>query len=441
MTLRVSLIALSFFACAAQRPAPAPTPPPVPIVIVNVNVLPMSSANVRVLSGQTVIISGDRIVKIGAAGDVRAPRGAQVIDGTGKYLIPGLVDTHVHLHGNPENEQIELLKLFLAQGVTTMLVMRGTPQILALTSRVNAGEVRGPRMYTVGPYVNEPFVTTPDQVDSAVTAERRAGYDFVKLHGDLSREAYARLISTGRREGVRIIGHAPRNLGVEVMFAEGGQYALAHMEEFLYDRTNSSRDSSLPTVRARIPEFARETKRTGMFVMTTLTAYKAIALMVHDLSAVLARPEMRCLPQSNQTGWGPATNPYTNRIDPSRYEPMMARYHLLEEMVRQFHAAGVPLLLGTDAMNTGTVAGFSAHDELADLVTAGLTPYEALRAATANAGAFFGDPASSHTIVEGQPADLVLLDANPLEAIGNTRRIAGVMVRGKWLQRQECAAT
>jgi imidazolonepropionase-like amidohydrolase len=140
-----------------------------------VNVLPMDSP--RVLAGQTVLISGDRILRIGAARDVGVPSGARTIDGTGKYLILGLVDTHVHLHGNPENEQRVLLKLFLAHGVTTILNMRGNPQILALRPRVASGEVLGPRLYTVGPYVNEPFVTTPDQVDSAVVAERAAGYD------------------------------------------------------------------------------------------------------------------------------------------------------------------------------------------------------------------------------------------------------------------------
>ena len=211
MTKTSILIAL----LCSQQPQSSP-----PIAIVNLNVIPMDSA--RVLAGQTVLVSGDRIVRIGATRDVQLPSGVRTIDGTGKYLIPGLVDTHVHLHANPENEQRDLLKLFLAQGVTTIVNLRGNPQILGLRDAVRAGAVLGPRFYTVGPYVNEPFVTTPDQVDSAVTDERRAGYDVVKLHGNLSRAAYARLLTTGRREGIRIIGHAPRNLGVEAMFAGAG---------------------------------------------------------------------------------------------------------------------------------------------------------------------------------------------------------------------------
>ena len=215
------------------------------------------------------------------------------------------------------------------------------------------------------------------------------------------------------------------------MFEER-QYALAHAEEFLYDRQNRSTDASLPAVEAKIPEYARATARAQMWVMPNLTAYKMIARMVHDLPAVMARPEMAYLPSSVRQGWGPATNPYTNRIDPLRYEPMMARYHLLEKMVREFRANGVRLLVGTDAMNTGVVPGFSTHDEMADLVAAGLTPYDALRAATANAAEFLGEGKRRGTVAAGQDADLVLLDTNPLVDIGNSRRIAGVMLRGRW---------
>jgi len=244
-----------------------------------------------------------------------------------------------------------LLRLFVANGVTTVVNLRGTPQILELRSAVASGRVFGPAIYTAGPFVNEPFVTTPDEVEQAVVAQKRAGYDFVKLHGNLSREAYARLNAVARREGIRVIGHAPRNLGVEAMFEER-QYAVAHGEEFLYDRNNNSTDSSLPQVEARIPEFARSMVRAGIWL-------------------------------------------------------------------------------------TPNVPGFSAHDELADLVAAGLTPFQALRAATANAADFLGPGAQQGVVAVGQNADLVLLDANPLENIANSRRIAGVVLRGRWLSRSD----
>jgi hypothetical protein len=412
------------------------SPVDTPLVITNVNVLPMDRE--RILTGQSVLIERGIITRLGPAGSVRIPSGARTIDGTGKYLIPGLVDVHVHLASNPEDQQRGLLKLFVANGVTTVVNLRGTPQILDLRAAVGSGRVLGPRLYTVGPYVNEPFVTTPQDVERAVVEQKRAGYDFIKLHGSLSRDAYHRLNEVARREGIRVIGHAPRNIGVAAMFAER-QYMIAHGEEFLYDTLNRSTDSSLSGVEAQIPGWARATARAGIWLTPNLTAFDMIARQVNDLDAVLARPEMRYLPRANQEGWGPATNVYFNRFPKSRGPGIVARYHLIEKLVLAFHKAGVRLLVGTDAMNTGVIPGFSAHDELADLVTAGLTPYEALRAATANAAEFLAEPGDRGTVAAGQKADLLLLDANPLENIGNSRRIAGVMVRGRWFAREDIA--
>ena len=424
------LLAAPLASAGGERPSDAP------VVIANVDVLPMDRE--RVLRDQTVVIERGVIARIGPAGSVRIPRGARRIDGTGKFLLPGLADLHVHLATIPENYQRSILKLFVANGVTTILNLRGAPQILELRRSVAAGSTLGPTVYTAGPYVNEPFLTTPDEVDSAVTAQKRAGYDFVKLHGDLSREAYARLNAAARREGIRVIGHAPRNLGVEAMFEER-QYAVVHAEEFLYDRSNRSREQDLPQVEARIPELAQSMARTRTWLMPNFTAYRIIGLMANDLDAILARPEMRYLPPRIRQGWGPATNPYTARFTKANYPGMHRRYQLLQRMVGSFDSAGVRMLIGTDAMNTGVVPGSSTHDELEELVTAGLTPWEALRAATANAAEFLAVRGQRGVIAAGQKADLLLLDANPLENVANTRRIAGVMLRGGWLSRDDIA--
>jgi hypothetical protein len=411
-----------------------------PLVITNVNVLPMDRE--YVLRAQTVVVERGTITYIGS-GDpsARPPVGpsARLIDGTGKYLMPGLVDVHVHFHGNPPAEHPHLLKLFIVNGVTTIVGLRGYPQILELRCAVNAGRIFGPRLYTVGPYINEPFFTTPDEVEREVVAQKRAGYDFIKMHGNLSREAYHRLNEVARREGIRVVGHAPRNLGVDVMFEER-QYMIAHGEEFLYDTLNRSTDSSLATVESHFAEWARGTAAARIWLTPNLTAYKAIGGMVQNLDSMLARPEVRYLPRSSQIMWGPATNPYTNRNPPLRASGIMRRYKLLEKMILTFHEVDVRMLIGTDAMNTGVVPGFSAHDELADLVAAGLSPWEALHAATVNGAEFLGQPGDRGTVAVGQKADLLLLDANPFDDIANTRRIAGVMVRGRWLSRENIAA-
>jgi hypothetical protein len=391
----------------------------------------------RVLRGQTVVVERGAITRVGPAARVAVPAGATVVDGRGKYLMPGLTDVHVHLVGDRAT-QLAVLRLFVAHGVTTVVNLRGTPEHLALRAEIARGALLAPTLHTAGPYVNEPFVTTPDEVERAVVAQQRAGYDFVKMHGDLSREAYARLMAVARREGIRVVGHSPRNLGYEAMFAER-QYAVAHAEEFIYDRAGSSRDFA--RLAPRVPEIARAAAAAGLWVMPNLTAFRNIAFQIGDLDAMLRRPEMALLPAAIRDGWGPATNPYTRRFGPESYRGILDRYALLQALTRGFRDAGARLLVGTDALNTGTVPGTSAHDELALLVAAGLTPYEALRAATANAGAFLGPGDRSGTVAPGRRADLLLLDANPLADVAHARRIAGVVLRGRWVDAVELRRT
>lgn len=177
----------------------------------------------------------------------------------------------MHLAG-PVELQRALLQLFVANGVTTVLNMRGAREHLALRREVESTRTIGPTVYTVGPYVNEPFFRTADEVEEAVREQKRLGYDFIKLHGDLTRDAYARLNSVAREVGIRVIGHAA-HLGARALFEER-QYALAHAEEFIYDRNNSSRDYL--NVVPRIPSLARSMVRTETWLMPNLTAFKII---------------------------------------------------------------------------------------------------------------------------------------------------------------------
>lgn len=401
---------------------------------VDVNVVSMGSE--RILPRQTVVVRGGVIAEMGPSSRIRIPAGATVVPGAGKYLMPGLMDLHVHMAG-PNEIQHALLKLYVANGVTTILNARGAPEHLGLRAAIAKGDVFGPTLYTVGPYVNEPFVTTPDEVERAVVEQKRAGYDFIKMHGELSREAYARLNAVGRREGIRIIGHAPRTLGIEVV-TEERQYALMHAEEYLYDRNNTSRDFA--QLEPRIPELARAAAAAGLWVMPNLTAFKSIAMQIINLDSMLARPAMRFLPPAVRDGWGPSTNPYVLRLGKDRGPGILDRYAMLEKLVRGFKAAGVRMLIGTDALNTGVVPGFSAHEELEDLVAAGLTPYEALRAATVNAAEFLSVGDRQGTVAVGQRADLLLLEQNPLSDVRNVSRRAGVVLRGRWMPEPELRA-
>jgi len=400
---------------------------------INVNVVPMDKE--RIIDGQTVIVRDGKIVQMGSTLKTRIPKDAMRIDGSGKYLMPGLVDMHVHLRDYTEKEMSALLQLYVANGVTTVLNLSGIPRHLEVREKIAKGELFGPTIYTSGPYISRTTGSspTPEEVERAVIEQKQAGYDIIKIHGDFTREAYRKLFVIARREGMRVIGHAPRNLGIEVMIEER-QDAVAHAEEYIYDK--NSRTRNMTEIEPQIPSIAQATARAGIWLVPNLTAYKNIGLQVADINAVLNRPEMKYIPPQIAEGWGPATNPYM-RFRNLSLERFWAQYRVLEKLTKGFHDAGVRLLAGTDAMNPSVVPGFSFHDELRDLVTAGLTPYEALRAATANAAEFLKASKEFGQIGVGRRADVILVHGNPLDDVTAASRRIGVMIRGQWFPQSE----
>ena len=209
--------------------------------IVNVNVIPMDSE--RVDAGRTVLVRGDRILAIGAAGELAVPRGAAVIDGAGRYLVPGLTDAHVHLEGDgtgfgTARPDFGDGPLYLAYGVTTVFNLRGTPVQLEWRRRVEKGDLVGPTIYTAGEFINEPRANTAEDVEREITAQAREGYDLIKFHEimdpaqgftttGLAPPAYLRMIEAARAARIPLVGHAPVNLGLEVLLR--ARQPLAHI--------------------------------------------------------------------------------------------------------------------------------------------------------------------------------------------------------------------
>jgi Amidohydrolase family len=433
-----------------NAPLPLPAEKPAPVAFVNVTVVPMNGEHLR--RGQTVVIRDTRIAEIGAASSVKVPSGALRIDGSGKYLMPGLTDAHFHLQGN-ERDDRQLLQILVANGVTCILNLYGTQSMLDLRERVARGEVLGPTIYTSGPYVSDAPHSQPeaDEVERMVVEQKRAGYDLIKTHGDFSRDAFHRLFVVARREQIKVIGHAPRNLGVEPMFEERMD-AIAHAEEFIYayfffgtppavlEGDPGIRRRFLENAEKRIPELATATAKAPMWVVPNLVAYKMIVQQGTDLASVLARPETKYVPPRIAAGWQPGRNRYNRRYSPEIAEHMTWRLALLSKLTAGFRQANVRMMAGTDAPIPGVVPGFSLHDELKLLVAAGLTPYDALRTATANAAEFLGLTGEFGTMTVGARADLLLLDANPLIDVANAARRSGVMVRGRWLAESELRA-
>jgi hypothetical protein len=274
-----------------------------------------------------------------------------------------------------------------------------------------------------------------------VKAEKRAGYDFVKIHGDLPEETYSALLATARQEHIRLVGHVPSNLGIDAAL-DGHQALIVHSEEFLYSYFQFHRD--LPTdpqeIDRMVKEIATKTARAGTWVSPTLSVFRQIIFQLADIDASLERPEMIYLPGLATSDWRPPNNPYVKRWRIEKIPQLRAQYSIMQKVVRGLRDAGVPLLVGTDPMVPCQLPGFSMKDEFEQMFEAGLTPYEALQAATSNAAQFLGTSGESGTIQVGKRADLVLTSANPLDDVDNVFRQDGVMLRGRWFAENDLQA-
>ena len=396
------------------------------VAFVNVNVLPMDREGI--LRNQVVIVEGDFIRDIGPIGQIEPPPGALIIPGDGsKYLVPGLTDAHVHLEEDAE----QWLELFVAFGVTTVFNLEGEQRHLQLRDRIRSEEVLGPTMYTSGPFTNAPRVGTPKQAEAAVLEQTRLGYDFVKIHGDLSADSYARLLEVADSVGIPVVGHAPRNLSLgEVL--ESGQASIVHAEELIYTRFPTLDPSDLERVAAEIAA-ARTWVTPGVSTFgNNETQWGTMA----GLESRLESSAASFAPPSLRERWAEA-NVYTDK-DPSTRLQIRRMFAFNQQLLRALGRAGVPMLAGTDAGKPVMVPGFSLHDEI-DALARDLSRFEALQAATSNAGRFVrefvDESASFGTVTRDARADLILLEENPLADLSRLRQPVGVMLRGQWYDR------
>lgn len=430
-SLLLFLLSLTLGQAFAQSPACT--------AFVDVNVIPMDRE--QIVPHQTVLTRGDRIAQVTSTSQAHVPPGCTLIDGTHRYLIPGLVDSHVHLPLSGRTDQRLVLQMLLANGITTGINMEGSPEILALRNDIRAAKVLAPTLYTTGIFIQQPAFMSAEQVRKEVIAEKSSGYDFIKVHGDLTKEAYDALFDTAREQHIRVVGHVPANLGIDA--ALGRQSLIVHAEEFLYSYFQFHRD--LPTDPAEIDRMVRDiskkTAESGTWVSPTLSVFRQIIFQAADIDALLQRPEMQYLPRHLTTGtsvgasnfaWYPPGNPYVKRWPPEKIPYLRAQYSVMQRLTAGLRDAGVPLLAGTDPFVPCVIPGFSMRDEMEQLYEAGLTPFEVLQSATSNAARFLGTSNQVGTITEGKTADLILLTADPLENVNNVSLRDGVMLHGKW---------
>jgi imidazolonepropionase-like amidohydrolase len=411
-----------------------------------------------VIRDATVLVRDGRIAAVGPASEVDVPAGVTRIDGGGGWVIPGLADMHTHLYSDgvlPDSAAPAELGVMLANGVTTIRLMAGTPQQLELRDAVARGAVLGPQLWVSGPMVaNEPgdnvrVVTTPTEARATVRETVAAGYDFVKVTFGITGAVYDALVDEARRAGIRVVGHVEPEVGVRRALAAGQQieHLDAYFEAALADSAPSrasltqfgvyrpERWESLAHVDdERLGELARATARAGVWTGPTLHVFNRAFGDPFDDAELHALPDWGFIPEEVREPYVRSRERYWAQPVPRATRRRYAE--IRSELVRRIHEAGGRILAGSDAPELLMVYGFALHRELEALVDAGLTPYDALVAATRNPAEFLGAQDEFGTIVPGRRADLVLLGGDPRADITNTRRIEGVMVGGRWLDRE-----
>lgn len=436
---RSGFVALAFaIPVYAQGTAPGTT-----IAIVGATVVTMDQGGT--LPDATVLVRDGRIVAVGRRSDLQLPAGAQRIDGSGKWLMPGLVDAHVHLDETDESVNRTLVQVGLAKGVTTVLEMAGSPASLRLREEIRAGQLDGPVIYSAGPTANSNTMTRADGM-RFVDQHALVGYDYIKVYNFLSKEGYRGILFRAHQIGMPVVGHVVRSMDLEATLGSG-QRGIVHMEEFLYSYFSYRNSDTLQVVTqtldtTAIPYLTAITKHAGIWVTPTLVMFESIADQAEDVSRRLARPENRFIPQAIYGArWAADQNNYVRNFkSPIHVRNLRAALDYQKRLTTAFYKAGVPLLAGTDAPTPAAVPGFSLHEELANFVAAGMTPYDALLTATRNAADYLGRSGEFGVVKAGARADLLLLDADPLRDVANAARIAGVMSQGRWLARERLAA-
>ena len=432
------------------------------IVFTHVTVIDATGAPAK--PDMTVVIKGGRIAALGKTANLDVPENAQVVDATGKFLIPGLWDMHIH----PLNKK-DYLALFTANGVTGVCVMRGEPVHHKWRQEISAGKLIGPRIVIASPFIDGPdpifsssiIVSNEDEGRRAVRKVKKEGADIVKVYNYIPRDAYFAIADEAKKQGIPFAGHVPCLVSAaEVSVA--GQQSIEHCyfvllacstegEEELKEKFKETlenlvaRPSSLPDVRAHVKLlvdtiynekkaaalFARFVKN-GTWVCPTLMLYHSVSF--RDEEDLANDPRLKYMPPSTKDSW--KNDVYVAWATGEGRADLEKLCEKQLTIVGAMSRAGVGLLSGTDTTGvTYCFPGFSLHDELALFVQAGLSPMQALQTATYNAAKCLGKLDSMGTVERGKIADLVLLDADPLQDIRNTQKIAAVVVGGKIFQR------
>jgi hypothetical protein len=444
--------------------AQAPT-----LVVTHVTVISPSDGSSH--ADTTVLIAKDRIVEVGPSAKIKAPGGIRVVNGSGKFLIPGLWDMHVHTDSAERD-----FPMFVANGVLGVRNMAGIAKgVFRWREETASGKIVGPQIAAAGPLIDGPEPAHPEHAipvrnaaegTQAVLSLKAMGADFVKVYDGVPRDAYFAIAKESKEVGLPFVGHVPGSVRV-VEASNAGQHSLEHGAYLAggstYEDEAIKQEASGPDVmeeaqrtgnfslipeeiakkgnvlldhlsRERLAELYRTFVKNGTYLTPTLVVQRA-RVFVDEISKQ-RDPRARYITAAEREAWKPENDVFSKYRTPAYIAYQKRNYEETLKGIRLAQQLGVQLLAGTDVVAPYTYPGFSLHDELALMVDAGLTPLQALRTATVNPAHFFGFN-NMGEIAPGMNANLVLLDADPLLDIANTKRILAVILRGKVYKRNQ----
>lgn len=423
------------------------------IAFTNVNVIPMDKE--QVLRNQTVLIKDGVVAEIGSK--VKLQKNTQIIDGKGKFLIPGLTDMHAHLLSDeklPDALAPDELKIMVANGVTTIRLMIGTPEHLVLRKQSANQEIIAPTIYAASPQFSgrsfgDPFngyvVTNETQAREAVRQSKQAGYDFIKLTFFITRTVYDAAIDEASKQNIRVIGHVDRQVGL--MRAFEAKQQIEHLDGYFEAMIPESAKlpgstsgvfvwqakawESLDVLdESKIPELAKKTVEANPFACPTLTFLKSSFGIGSSDAEVQSRAGYKFYPPKIREELDEPRHRFWQNPPSAERRAKYVDYR--NKITKAIYDAGGKILAGSDSPDWLLLYGFTIHTEMKNLTATGLSNYAALEAATKNPAMFFGTLEQTGTIEKGKKADLVLLEANPLDNISNTEKRVGVMLKGKY---------
>ncbi|GAB3652783.1 amidohydrolase family protein [Echinicola sediminis] len=413
-------------------------------VITNVNIIDVKSGKIR---KSDVVVSADTIKEILDPGSSKSWEEATLINGEGKYLLPGLAEMHAHIPSvmwnDPQME--ETLFLYLSNGITTIRGMLGHPLHLELRARTDSMKLLSPRIYTSSPSLNGSTVTSPEMADEKIRQYKEEGYDFLKLHPGIRLHVFDQIVKTAKEVNIPFAGHVSTLVGIRHAL-ESGYASIDHVDGYLEGLVPESKNVN-PTENgffgynftrladsSKIDALVRLSKENQVWVVPTQTLFTRwfSPLPANELAG---QPEMKYMAPEVIENWISSKQNLTENEEYNA-EQWEAFIKLRKRLILSLHKNGQGLLLGSDAPQVFNVPGFSIQHELQDMVDLGLSPLEAIQIGTVNPAQYFGMEGKFGEIIAGASADLILLDQNPLEDIRHMQQPAGVMVRGQWLSRE-----